>query len=99
MKIKAKILAEDIRNTNYFSIKDCAITRALNRAGYENWKDCGLVIKNGEGMEVVNESNEQYSRLSNKVIAMYGLKQMREDREGYLREPIEAEDFEFEIEV
>ncbi len=96
MEIKIKILAEDIRNTNYFSSKDCAITRALHRAGYPNLRDCGVSIMNdndGSRSNIMNHG--EYMKMTDKVINMYAFV----DKQVKMNSPVEPEDFEFIIEV
>lgn len=92
------ILAEDIKTTNYLSQENCAITRALQRAGI-NAKDCGVRIKSLDtGLDI--GSNKA---ASSKVVAMYrhpscafplnnwGIKDP-----DYIREPA---DFSFDVEL
>lgn len=42
--ITLTILEEDIRTTDYTYSKDCAITRAMRRAGFPYGKDCGSYL-------------------------------------------------------
>ncbi len=91
-QITLNILAEDIKTTNYTNCSDCAITRALQRGGYEGWKDTGLSIKNEKGEEVIHyNENPQYKNLSDKVVAMYGGVNFLDSD---FPKPIEPEDFE-----
>ena len=72
MKIQLDILAEDIKETQYANAKDCAITRALNRAGYPNLRDGGIIIKDMEtGNTVIGYTNPDYAGLAGKVSYMY----------------------------
>ncbi len=87
--IKLQILAEDILKSNYFNSDDCAITRALARAGYPEYSDIGNEISSDEGEKIIGDENETYQSLIMKVQRLYGL-------DGKKREnPIE--DFEHEL--
>lgn len=75
MELKLRILAKDIRETNYNHSKDCAITRALERAGRPDLKDEGVDIVYKETREVfTDKENPSYLELSNKVVDLYKLK-------------------------
>lgn len=72
-KVTLKILASDIRNTQYANAKDCAITRALHRAGYPHLKDCGTdIFDTITNKEVISADDSiEYNNLMNRVINMY----------------------------
>lgn len=74
MTINLEILAEDMSSTTYTMGCDCAITRALKRAGYPHLQDSGIGIKdmNTNSYIVTERESGQYQSLSNHVIAMYG---------------------------
>lgn len=70
--LKITILAEDIKSTDYFSSSDCAITRALHRAGRPDLKHCGsmhigLTNPDGDTDYIGQIDQETY----NTVIGMY----------------------------
>jgi hypothetical protein len=66
-----KILAQDIRETDYTNSRDCAITRALQRAGL-NMRETGgtidLVDKDGDAIKALLVTPKE---LSKKVRGMY----------------------------
>lgn len=66
--IKLNILASDIIETNYHRDSDCAITRALKRAG-EEITDLDLSSMVGGSL-----GNKTYGSLLHKVMGMYGTK-------------------------
>lgn len=71
MEITLNILAKDIYETNYHNSKDCAITRALERAGIDA-RDCGVCIRdNKTNDELINFSNDVYRNLAGKIVLMY----------------------------
>lgn len=71
-EVTLEILASDIKETEYTNSKDCAITRALARAGYPELEDQGLVIANKDSWEyVIKRDNKKYAELSVKVADMY----------------------------
>jgi len=92
--ITLKILASDILSTNYTDAQDCAITRALARAGRPDLMDDAnqIIIKTDTKVPfvvrniIVPPSNEQYQEMQDAVYGMYF------DREKY---PIQ--DMEFTI--
>jgi hypothetical protein len=87
VKIVLNILASDIKETDYLRASDCAITRALLRAGYPNLIDCGTEISKKKSKLIVDSYIPfNYNILANKVMEMY------EDKG-------EIEDFTYEIEV
>lgn len=88
-KIKLQILAKDILSSQYTDSSNCAITKALARAGYPEYEDAGTGICIEDTLdEVVNDSNETYRKLRDKVQNMYDYK---ETHEGVI------EDFEHDL--
>lgn len=83
--IKLQILASDILETYYHTSRDCAITRALQRAGL-NCKDSGVSIKTIDTREVINVDKTQYNNLAVKVMGMYSKK----DKTPYVHNPREG---------
>ena len=80
-KVTLNILAQDIQETDYSEAHDCAITRALNRAGFVGYIDRGLDIVDDKNRVVIeqawradeNTANQNsYSLLGKRVIGMYG---------------------------
>lgn len=70
--MKIKILAKDIKSTSYYNYKNCAITKALRRAGLKNFFDVGDGIYNDETDEcIINSNNKNYDKLVRKVLNMY----------------------------
>ncbi len=104
-KITLNILAQDILETKYHDQQDCAITRALKRAGVKA-RDIGRFLVPDHltqrdidrgGFEKVLNPNE----LGSRVIHMYNYKDVSEtDRamHEYMKYE-EPTDFSFEIEV
>lgn len=94
--VTLNILAEDIKTTNYSNSSECAITRALNRAGIEA-HECGFGIKTKEGKELAKTP----APLLAKVMAMYGCKSYypTQNSQKESLEPIEPQDFSFELEL
>jgi len=89
-QIKGTILAEDIKNSDYFISAYCAITRALHRAGHP-FRDAGILIIDDKNVPIVElHSNSQYEELVKRVCSMYN--QPWKDRA--VEEPA---DFDFEI--
>jgi len=66
-----KILKSDIDTTFYTDGWNCAITRALHRAGFPDWYDCGTYIKDKNGNKIVTWNNSDYDKLCSTVIKMY----------------------------
>lgn len=66
-----EIKAVDIRYTLYLDASDCAITRALQRAGYKGYKDVGVSIEDENGNNITSYGNESYIELCIKVLSMY----------------------------
>jgi hypothetical protein len=74
-KLTLTILAQDILTTSYLNSHDCAITRALHRAGRTDLDDCGDIKHLPTNTYIVKTSqNESYFNLVNKVLGMYGTK-------------------------
>lgn len=73
MEIVLNILRADILNSKYTNANECAITKALARAGYPEYRDCGsdiTLINNSRGV-LVTDSNKTYNSLTKKVIRRY----------------------------
>ena len=88
--ITLQILKDDLLNTNFFNSDDCAITRALKRAGY-NAHHTGASLRCDKYNNLLLANISQLMKLENKVIRMYkGLK---------VYKPLIAEDFKFDIEI
>lgn len=68
-----KILAKDIKQTEYASENhDCAITRALRRAGYKMHDvGIGIMTDKGEKWVVIDDYSETYQDMRKKVAQMY----------------------------
>lgn len=76
MEIPLTILAQDIKETNYMDSSDCAITRALSRAGLSNYWHAGTSIREpadeGEDRDILcTENNSNLRVLSTEVWNMY----------------------------
>lgn len=69
--ITLEIKASDINETWYSDSKDCAITRALHRAGFPDLRDSGKYILNDEDRKVTKPEDKDYYELGNRVIRMY----------------------------
>lgn len=99
---KLKILAEDIMNYGYYNSSNCPITRALQRAGFENYEDHGVHIKDTDGTLIISSEedkdlyDENYKNLVNRVISMYAYKH-NEKPIDYV--PEEPKDFEVELPI
>lgn len=65
------ILAEDIRTSVYGNANDCAITRALQRAGLHGYVDHGLGIQNDKGATIVPHTLPVYQDMRHQVVGMY----------------------------
>lgn len=75
-EITLSILASDIENTDYMQSEDCAITRALARAGRSDLKDVGRGIirckdPNIFNRYIINWDNPSYQELASRVILTY----------------------------
>ena len=107
--LKLQILAQDILESDYTVSKDCAITRALHRAGRTDLKDGGVLrLDNDDYTKLADTNNNQsYFELVYKVLGMYYTKDHSNGKSllgyGYVtnpmkkRKPIELvpiEDFE-----
>ena len=72
MKVKLQILAKDIKESDFFHSDDCAITRALKRAGFPHLKDTGTGIEEKEtGRRVAGMRTLGYNKLNSRVQHMY----------------------------
>lgn len=65
------ILAEDIKTSDYMNTTDCAITRALERAGLHGCKDNGRGIESNQGYNIVPHTLPAYKEMLSKVLGMY----------------------------
>ena len=74
-EIKLVILASDILESRYLDTSDCAITRALHRAGYHDYEDCGDGIYTDDLNQIVSDENESYKDLVSLVLGMYSTKE------------------------
>ena len=97
---KIKILASDILETSYLNCDECAITRALHRAGFYDLQDIGVGIsKKHERNFILDRKNLEYLNLSQRILSMYSYK----DNEDYINleskvvEREEPKDFEVEL--
>jgi hypothetical protein len=82
-----KILAEDIRATSYSDPYDCAITRAIRRAGINGYDAVMIVATNVTNKVICGLNEEDYDL----VLAMYAYG----DPEMY--DSIEPRDFDMRI--
>lgn len=81
-RITLKILASDIRETDYMDTHDCAITRALARAGYPHLIDFADSIVEKDFQHENKPTNvsineEQYNKLYDVVCGMYLTKRFK----------------------
>ena len=95
-KVTLTILANDILETNYLNSSDCAITRALKRAGL-NYEDSGIGITHVGSNEEVSIDNSQYKNLVDKVLGMYFTKYKVGFPNASNVKPLPIEDFTFEL--
>lgn len=102
--IKLKILAEDIKTTKYHWPNDCAITKALKRAGLSAHEGGGNIHLDTNHWSLISTPLE----LRYKVLAMYAHADISWNRKSYpnkwTKEVAETgtlipEDFEFTVEV
>ena len=100
--ITLKILAEDIRSSNYTSPTDCCIARALRREGIDGAHNSTAIRYNGNMFKTLPDE------INNKVLRMYAhidsnwdkLAQPNEwGEECALLGTLEPQDFEFEVEL
>ncbi len=87
--VTLQILASDILTTQFTNSEDCAITRALSRAGYPHMRHTGFEIASGKpGIDEVyyatNDKNPELVDLSDKVDMMYMNLEKPEDFEHTL---------------
>ena len=78
MQVTLNILASDINTTRYLNYRDCAITRALKRAGYPELIDTGIGIHT-RGRYVTKWPDASYKDMAEKVQKMYAHKIPIED--------------------
>lgn len=74
--ITLTILEEDIRTTDYTYSKDCAITRAMRRAGFPYGKDCGSYLIIDDYTLIRRSENDSYKKLVERVTSMYAYVEM-----------------------
>jgi hypothetical protein len=102
MKLILNILASDILETDYHDSRDCAITRALARAGY-NYHDSGICIVDNDDSDkvIVGLSNNDYQILSERVLGMYATKENADNWTCYSGKvkQLVIEDFEHTINI
>ena len=104
-KITLNILAQDILETKYHNQHDCAVTRALKRAGVKA-RDIGrFFVLDHTTQEDINKGRFERiinpDELGNKVISMYNHKDTSETdriRCAWMKY-LKPADFSFEIEV
>jgi hypothetical protein len=96
MKVTIKILAEDIKNSNFHIAHDCAITIALRRANI-NGREIGGSIRDVSNNYITHTPHE----LLRKVLGMYYFDhELEVDVNDNLRPYIvPPEDFEFELDI
>lgn len=69
--ILLKFKLEDFKS-NYFNYKDCAVTRALHRAGYDYlYEGGGCIINLNGSVEVESSDINGFGRMYRKVHKMY----------------------------
>lgn len=76
MQIALQILAQDIVETNYLDSDECAITRALVRAGYIMYRHVGRDIRHSDGkfddqVILCDKYDSNLDDLTDKVWNMY----------------------------
>jgi len=86
--VTLKILANDIRNSDYLSLSDCAVVRALKRENLD-------IYEYGVDTYTYNGRTIDITGLDNRVRAMY--KFLHPQRKWGLIEAIEPKDFEYEL--
>ncbi len=69
-KLRLRILYLDTEDTQWYQAVNCAITKALVRAGKGDWQHTGLHIRQGMKI-VVNEDNPNLQDLARRVANMY----------------------------
>ena len=74
MEIKLTILAKDVLENDYLNSNNCPITRALQRAGFKGWEDCGTEIQDENDKSVITDENATYRVLQQTVMGMYRAK-------------------------
>ena len=90
--------AVDFKETNYTDSKDCAITRALHRAGYPMLRDCGSEICVDIFTDVTSFDNSDYEKLVDElVLPMY---KFVANHKRYANDLVlEPRDFTYELEL
>ena len=71
-RVELQIKASDILGTSYFNFRNCAITRALQRAGLP-YIDAGTSIRFEGTDNDVNINIEEHKELADKVSKLYRL--------------------------
>jgi hypothetical protein len=75
-RIHLSIRAEDILKTRYTDAHDCAITRALERGGYADFRHEGTDIVHTVSREtIVDTRNKSFKELTQLVWDMYDAKE------------------------
>lgn len=94
--VRIKILAEDIRTSDYTKTSDCAMTRAFKRANLDMRECGGQILKGSESFSSFEFIMNTPSELNNKVIAMYKYVAPYKNYENTI-DPMEPQDFEFDL--
>jgi len=93
-EITITILKENILQNSYFDSRNCPISRALKRAGYEGLQDCGYIVGTLDGEKVeIDTCNEDYHALLTKLFSMYNSKNGHQHGLGGVAPAIPIEDF------
>jgi len=101
--ITLNILAEDIRTTDYTNSSNCAITRALRRAGIWAEEGGGSIYHNDRSLE--KRYIDTPEDLHEKVKRMYAHVEKEMGKQSYWGKgceqlgPLEPADFDYELEV
>lgn len=94
--LELHILAQDIRETHYTS-RDCAITRALHRAGRTDLRDAGIEILDEQSKRIIGAGDSNYLELRERVRAMYRGASEQVYGKGY--EVLEPQDFIYQLDI
>jgi hypothetical protein len=70
-EVELQIHEKDFHETEYQQTDDCAITRALTRAGYPQLRDAGIDIVDREDEGIVVCNGSSYKEMSDRVLRMY----------------------------
>lgn len=108
-KVKLEILAKDIEESRYTIARDCAITRALHRAGINAIHDGIGILEENEGRNYI-ATNDDFQEAHEKVTNMYAAaayeKEIVQDDEVFFQfwnitkeQLLKPEDFSFEVEL